>query len=737
MKKLFTLVAFLGIFAGATMNAQEFPGDPGTVIVEISLSAFTSGGDSLAYPPTGGGAHTMGDSVVISAQEIPGYTFKNWSDEVEDATRRIVASENMRLIAYYDANEYTITFMNDGEEFATYHSYYGDTLVLDQLPTKQATDEYTFIFKGWDPALARVTDDATYVAQYDSIKNKYLIKFWNMENLLLEDSVEYGVIPQYTAPQEPTREPETTDSCTLNFIFNGWQPTPVAVTGDADYVAKFDTSIVMNEYVITFMNMDAILERDTVEHGQMPVYNGETPTRDTEYGVVYTFEGWEPAISPATEDMTYTAMYSDSMITYIIKVYYENDSMIYRATYGQEVEISAVEVDGKHFVQWSDGDQNESRVITVTEDLVLTAIYADSYVDIDVAAGKWTFFCLPVISEGNGWNEDLFIYEGLADPAWGTYNGVTRSGGASGWETPEEYNATQGYILWSQSAGRLRLNVYPTALAQDQVTVSLKAYAAEYPENANWNFVGNPLNKQISASAISISGEQEATATIWNGTGYDNVPFSTEALIFTPLQAFFIQTSGEGVMSINTASPAPARNAIRAQVAENSRIDIEATAGGYTDKSRVIFRSNSSLKYEAGRDASKFMTATAPIQMYMLDVDNVQCAQMVRPAGEDAILLGYMLRQAGEIEINIPVYAEDYELYDSYADRSYYLGETITIYSEAGTYDDRLMLRPVRRVATAIENNAAATATTKMIINDQLYLLRDGKLYSIQGLLVK
>ena len=110
---------------------------------------------------------------------------------------------------------------------------------------------------------------------------------------------------------------------------------------------------------------------------------------------------------------------------------------------------------------------------------------------------------------------------------------------------------------------------------------------------------------------------------------------------------------------------------------------------------------------------------------------------VIRPAGEDAILLGYMLRQAGEIEINIPVYAEDYELYDSYADRSYYLGEAITIYSEAGTYDDRLMLRPIRRVATAIENNAAATATTKMIINDQLYLLRDGKLYSIQGLLVK
>ena len=177
-------------------------------------------------------------------------------------------------------------------------------------------------------------------------------------------------------------------------------------------------------------------------------------------------------------------------------------------------------------------------------------------------------------------------------------------------------------------------------------------------------------------------------------------------------------------------SPAPARTA---QVEENSRIDIEATAGGYTDKTRVIFRSNSSLKYEAGRDASKFMTATAPVQMYFLDVDNVQCAQMVRPAGNDAMRLGYMIRTAGEMEINMPVYAEDYELYDALTDRSYNLSETVSIYSEAGTYNNRLSLRPIKRVPTAVDNAVAGSTTTKLMLNGQLYIVRDGKMFTVQG----
>ena len=95
--------------------------------------------------------------------------------------------------------------------------------------------------------------------------------------------------------------------------------------------------------------------------------------------------------------------------------------------------------------------------------------------------------------------------------------------------------------------------------------------------------------------------------------------------------------------------------------------------------------------------------------------------------------IGYMLRNAGDIEISMPYYADSYELYDALTDRSYDLGENISIYSEAGTFNDRLQLRPIRTLVTAIESNAVSSQITKIMLNGQLYIVRDGKMFSVQG----
>jgi hypothetical protein len=41
------------------------------------------------------------------------------------------------------------------------------------------------------------------------------------------------------------------------------------------------------------------------------------------------------------------------------------------------------------------------------------------------------------------------------------------------------------------------------------------------------------------------------------------------------------------------------------------------------------------------------------------------------------------------------------------------------------------------KVATGVDNTSAQTVTTKVLINDQLYLLRDGKMYTVQGQVVR
>ena len=667
MKKVFTLIAVLGILSSAHMMAQDFPDDPGTLMVRLDLSAIDQEtNDTIpGGAPEGAGSYEAGTQLSILAKTIPGYTFLMWSDQTTANPKSFTINETMSLDAIYSHDTYLITFRNDnGDMISSERYYYGDEVSEPDAPVKENTDQYSYEFKGWNPEVTEVTGEATYTAVWDTIINHYPVVFldWDEETILFTDTLAYGATP---------------------------------------------------------------------------VYGGQNPTRETTEGTVYTWIGWEPDIHPVVSTVDgnrYVAKYSDKLLEFTVTIVLgSSEPTTQTVAWGNEIELSAPDNAEQHFIRWTDGSEEQNRVVVITSDTTFTAVYGASYVDINVTANQWTFFCLPPLSLADGWSEQMFITSELQGVAWGTYNGAVRAEGRSGWETAEEFRENQGYIIYSTNSGRLRLNVYPENLRTTDVSTELVAYTAEFPDNANWNFVGNPFNSELNGSAISVSGMSEASATIWNGTAYTNELIS--GATFQPLQAFFIQTSGEGSLVFNdNSNPAPAR---APQVEENSRIDIQATAGGYTDKTRVIFRSNSSIKYEAGRDASKFVTASAPIQMYFLDVDNVKCAQMVRPAGDDNMRLGYMLLNAGTININMPVFADSYELYDALSGNSYDLSETVSIYSEKGTFNDRLMLRPIRKVTTGIDNAGAEVVATKVIINDQLYLIRDGKMYSVQGQLVR
>lgn len=801
MKKIFTLIAVLGIISGAAVKAQDFPSDPGELKVDLTVWAadVNNPNDTLAgYAPTGGGVYNAGDVASVAAQDIPGYTFLYWSDEVDDKTRQVTVNENTTLIALYEHDVYTIEFRNDdGESLATFNLNYGDQVTPPTDPEKEATAQYTYTFKGWNPEVTEVTGSQVYVALFDSTVNYYAIRFVNWDDELLQsDSLAYGAMPQYRGEDNPQRE--TLDGYAYEFA--GWEPEIEAVTGDQTYVAQFEESQLIytvtiiidgdtttqeatwseqlellapvkegyhfvswndsivdnpylvniyddatfvakyeiNWYAIRFYNWnEQLLYTDSVQHGEMPQFVGDDPVREEEQGVRFTFKGWTPELVAATADAVYTAEFDAENIEYIVTVILDGDTTVSKYNYGNEVTISAPDTDDRHFLRWTDGNTSADRNVVIVSDTLFQAIYGDSFVDIQIAANQWNFLCLPQKIESSTWEMGDFVTSELSDISWGTYNGAVRAQAQSGWEVPETFVAKQGYILFSATAGRLRLNIYPEDLNQTNVTTSLSAYEAAYPENANWNFVGNPFNAELGADNITVSEIDVPTATVWNGTGYDNMLINTADFKLQPLQAFFIQTSGAGSIAFRgngSSNPTPRR---APQVEENTRIDIQATSGGYTDKTRVIFRSNSSIKYEAGRDASKFVTASAPIQMYFLDVDNVKCAQMVRPAGDDNMRLGYMLLNAGTININMPVFADSYELYDALTGNSYDLSETVSIYSEKGTFNDRLMLRPIRKVTTGIDNAGAEVVATKVIINDQLYLIRDGKMYSVQGQLVR
>ena len=97
---------------------------------------------------------------------------------------------------------------------------------------KAATAQFTYTFKGWDKALAPVTGDVTYTAQYDSTVNKYIVT-WIVDGDEIEETYEYDAMPVFKGT--PVKEGDAEHE----YEFDNWSPAIVAVTGDATYTAQF------------------------------------------------------------------------------------------------------------------------------------------------------------------------------------------------------------------------------------------------------------------------------------------------------------------------------------------------------------------------------------------------------------------------------------------------------------------------------------------------------------------
>ena len=96
------------------------------------------------------------------ADETYTYVFKEWTKEVEGTVTTYTATYTLTYI------EYTVTFKFENgsdDDVKIYH--YGDEIVVPENPTKEADEEYTYTFIGWDEEVAEtVTKSITYTAQY-------------------------------------------------------------------------------------------------------------------------------------------------------------------------------------------------------------------------------------------------------------------------------------------------------------------------------------------------------------------------------------------------------------------------------------------------------------------------------------------------------------------------------------------------------------------------------------------
>ena len=197
--------------------------------------------------------------------------------------------------AYVDLSSYTVTWSVDGkvttEEYpqGAVPSYKGST-------DKPMTDTHLYVFTGWSPAIAPVTTDVTYTAQYE--EHEKVAVTWIVDG---QTTVEYyikGETPNYKGETNKEQDDD------FVYIFKGWDKQIVAADEDATYTAVYENKA---KYEITWV-IDGVETKETYLAGIKPSFKGKVEkAEDEEY--TYKFIGWDKEIVPADGDVVYTAQF--------------------------------------------------------------------------------------------------------------------------------------------------------------------------------------------------------------------------------------------------------------------------------------------------------------------------------------------------------------------------------------------------------------------------------------------
>ena len=223
-------------------------------IVKISLTHDTS----ATYDPIWISSGTTLSSLPSPSKE--GHTFLGWflDDSGETAwTSDYLFTEDTTLYAHFSINTYTVTFMLDGDVYATRTVDYNQT--MDTLPSV-SIDGYDF--SGWYLSDAfetpfdnsPITDDLILYGKTTMIT--HTVTFLSFDGSLYETII----VPEGDSVEDSPSGPPRPDDALYTYIFSHWDHGLSDITQDITANPVYDK---------TFINNNAVLSPgiDTLETG--------------------------------------------------------------------------------------------------------------------------------------------------------------------------------------------------------------------------------------------------------------------------------------------------------------------------------------------------------------------------------------------------------------------------------------------------------------------------------------
>ena len=274
----------------------------------------------------------------LTPPEREGYIFKYWIvtsgggtwklNEKYDANTNIYGTYGNATLAgvWEKRKEIEVSWYSDDNLIGTDTYYEGDIPEYKgEKPEKESIPEYDFTFIGWDKELKELTEDTTFNAVFEGTRRSYEITWLDEDGSQFDvTSVEYGTVPSHEPPEkQPTKE-----SC---YVFEGWEETPVAVTGNATYKAVFRE--IPRPYEITWQYEDgSLIDVTEAGYGTMPSHADPNKKATDEYS--YTFIGWDRELSVVDGPAVYTARFTPSKNRY--EITWKDDK-------GEVIDVTTVE----------------------------------------------------------------------------------------------------------------------------------------------------------------------------------------------------------------------------------------------------------------------------------------------------------------------------------------------------------------------------------------------------------
>ena len=260
------------------------------------------------------------------------YTFAGWNPAVVSVTGEATYTATFTAtpktfggvtITSADPTQGTVSADPQKDEYT-----YGDEVTITATPN----DGYSF--DGWvdengnvistdETTTITISGNTTITAQFSANDGiEYTVRHWqqNIENdeyteVLADKQTLTGVTGQLTAAYALVYE---------GFTALSFEQQVITADGKAEVNVYYDRQL----FTVIFVAEETEMQNSTWKYGAMPEYQGTTPTKDPTAQYTYIFAGWTPELDVVTKDATYTAVFTESVNSYLITFVDEDGTVL-------------------------------------------------------------------------------------------------------------------------------------------------------------------------------------------------------------------------------------------------------------------------------------------------------------------------------------------------------------------------------------------------------------------------